>query len=44
VSCLRAPAIRRLVDAGDLQLGLFDECNLAEIASPICPSAVGGPV
>ena len=25
VSCLRAPAIRALVDAGDLQLGLFDE-------------------
>jgi hypothetical protein len=37
VSCLRAPAIRRLVDAGDLQLGLFDERNLVEIASPDFP-------
>jgi hypothetical protein len=37
VSCLRAPAIRRLVDAGDLQLGLFDERNLAEITSPEYP-------
>ncbi len=37
VSCLRAPAIRRLVDAGDLQLGLFDERNLAEITSPEFP-------
>ncbi len=37
VSCLRAPAIRRLVDAGDLQLGLFDERNLAEITSPQFP-------
>jgi len=33
VSCLRSPAIRHLVDAGDLQLGLFDERNLAEITS-----------
>jgi hypothetical protein len=30
-------AIRRLVDAGDLQLGLFDERNLAEIRSPEFP-------
>jgi hypothetical protein len=37
VSCLRAPAIRRLVEAGDLQLGLFDERNLAEITSPEFP-------
>ena len=37
VSCLRAPAIRSLVDAGDLQLGLFDERNLAEITSPQFP-------
>jgi len=37
VSCLRAPAIRRLVDAGDLQLSLFDETNLVEIASPEFP-------
>ena len=37
VSCLRSPAIRALVDAGDLQLGLFDERNLAEITSPQFP-------
>ena len=37
VSCLRAPAIRALVEAGDLQLGLFDERNLAEISSPDFP-------
>jgi len=37
VSCLRAPAIRSLVEAGDLQLGLFDERNLAEISSPDFP-------
>jgi hypothetical protein len=37
VSCLRAPAIRSLVEAGDLQLSLFDERNLAEITSPQFP-------
>src|SRR5665648_192824 len=37
VSCLRAPAIRALVAAGDLQLSLFDERNLAEITSPEFP-------
>ena len=37
VSCLRAPAIQALVEAGDLQLGLFDETNLAEIRSPAFP-------
>ncbi|MBF6607032.1 MAG: IS1634 family transposase [Chloroflexi bacterium] len=37
VSCLRAPAIRGLVEAGDLQLGLFDERDLAEITSPEFP-------
>ena len=37
VSCLRAPAIRALVETGDLQLGLFDETNLAEITSPQFP-------
>jgi hypothetical protein len=37
VSCLRAPAIRALVESGDLQLGLFDERNLAEITSPEFP-------
>jgi len=37
VSCLRAPAIRSLVEAGDLQLGLFDERDLAQITSPAYP-------
>jgi hypothetical protein len=37
VSCLRAPAIKGLVEAGTLQLSLFDETNLAEIASPDFP-------
>src|SRR5664280_632610 len=37
VSCLRAPAIRSLVEAGDLQLSLFDERNLAEVTSPEFP-------
>jgi hypothetical protein len=37
VSCLRAPAIRALVESGDLQLGLFDERDLAEITSPQFP-------
>ncbi len=37
VSCLRGPAIRALVEGGDLQLGLFDERNLAEIRSADYP-------
>jgi len=37
ISALRGPAIRGLVESGDLQLGLFDERNLAEIASPDFP-------
>ena len=37
VSCLRAPAIRSLVEAGDLQLSLFDERDLAEISSADFP-------
>jgi hypothetical protein len=37
VSALRAPAIRRLVDEGTLQLSLFDERDLAEIVSPDFP-------
>lgn len=37
VSALRAPAIRKLVEAGALQLGLFDEINLAEISHPDFP-------
>jgi len=37
VSCLRAPAIQALVAAGDLQLSLVDERDLAEITSPDFP-------
>jgi hypothetical protein len=38
ITCLRAPAIRKLAgDDGPLQLSLFDEQDLAEIASPEFP-------
>lgn len=37
ISALRGPAIRQLVEAGSLQLSLFDERNLAEIRSPDYP-------
>ncbi len=37
ISALRGPAIRGLVESGTLQLGLFDERNLAEITSPDFP-------
>ena len=34
ITALRAPAIRKLVSGGDLQLSLFDEQDLAEITAP----------
>lgn len=37
VTALRAPAIRALVEAGSLQLSLFDEQNLAEVTDPAYP-------
>ena len=37
ISALRSVQIRGLVESGDLQLGLFDEHNLAEISSPRFP-------
>jgi hypothetical protein len=37
VSALKSPQIRTLVNAGDLQLSLFDQTNLAEITSPLFP-------
>jgi hypothetical protein len=37
ITALRAPAIRSLVEAGDLQLSLFDEYDLAEITSSRYP-------
>jgi hypothetical protein len=37
ITALKAPQVRALVEAGDLQLSLFDERNLAEIASERYP-------
>jgi transposase len=37
ITALRAPQVQALVEAGDLQLSLFDETNLAEIASEAYP-------
>jgi hypothetical protein len=37
ITTLRAPAIRSLAEAGSLQLSLFDERDLATIASPDYP-------
>src|SRR5512145_2589371 len=37
ITALRAPAIRSLVEAGAIQLSLFDERDLAEITSPDYP-------
>jgi len=34
ITALRSDAIRKLVDGGNLQIGLFDEQNLFEIAHP----------
>ena len=34
ITTLRAPAIRKLAESGDLQLSLFDERDLAEIIAP----------
>lgn len=37
ITALRAPAIRALADGGPLQLSLFDDRDLAEVASPDYP-------
>jgi hypothetical protein len=37
ITALRAPQIQQLVESGPLQLSLFDERDLAEIASPDYP-------
>ncbi len=37
ITALRAPAIRKLVQAGSLQLSLFDRQNLAEVTDPAYP-------
>jgi hypothetical protein len=37
ITCLRAPAIAKLLEQGSFQLSLFDERDLAEIVSPAFP-------
>ena len=37
ITALRAPAIQQLVESGSLQMGLFDEKDLAEISDPAYP-------
>ena len=37
ITALKSVSIRALVEQGHLQLGLFDECNLLELASPDYP-------
>ena len=37
ITCLRAPAIKKLAEDGPLQLSLFDRQDLAEISSPAYP-------
>jgi hypothetical protein len=37
ITALRAPAIRKLVESGSLQLSLFDETDLGEICDPAYP-------
>jgi Transposase DDE domain len=37
ITALRAPAIRALVEAGAIQLSLFDERDLAEVTAPAYP-------
>src|SRR6185437_14370521 len=37
VSALKSAQIRKLIGAGELQLSLFDQTNLAEISSPEFP-------
>lgn len=37
ITALRAPALKALVEGGALQLSLFDEANLAEVAHPDFP-------
>jgi len=38
ITALRAPAIRKLVDSGSLEVSLFDDRDLAEIISPDYPA------
>jgi hypothetical protein len=41
ITCLRAPAIRRVVDGGVVQLSFFDERDLCEVTSPDYPDYPG---
>ena len=38
ITALRAPSIQQLVESGSLQMGLFDEKDLAEISDPAYPN------
>ena len=40
ISALRGPAIRSLVEAGDIGMSLFDERDLVEITSDAIPESV----
>lgn len=44
ITALKSVSIRSLVEHGPLQLGLFDECRLAEITSPTTRASVWWPV
>src|SRR5438128_3314724 len=37
ITALRAPSIQQLIESGSLQMGLFDEKDLAEISDPAYP-------
>jgi transposase len=37
ITCLRAPAVAKLLERGSFQLSLFDERDMAEIADPAFP-------
>jgi transposase len=37
ITALRAPSIQQLVESGSLQMGLFDEKDLAEVSDPAYP-------
>ena len=41
ITALTAPQVKRLAREGDLQLSLFDETNLAELASADFPGEIG---
>ena len=40
ITALRAPAIKRLMQSGALQLSLFDQRDMASITAPDFPASV----